>query len=106
MRQHSGALQRKWNRQFTRPIFSGGREKCGLETRLDTAEGVRRLSSNAGRFEDKNVDWCLLSPLAEPTALVSLLSVPTLGCWPSAVPTLELQLFYLLGACLAHAVRR
>jgi len=24
MRQHSGALERKWNRQFTRPIFPAG----------------------------------------------------------------------------------
>ena len=29
---------------------------------------------------DENVNWCLLSSLAEPTALVSLLLVPTLEC--------------------------
>ena len=29
---------------------------------------------------DENVDWCLLSLLTEQTVLVSLLSVPTLGC--------------------------
>ena len=30
---------------------------------------------------DENVDWCLLSLLAEQMALVSSLSVPTLGYW-------------------------
>ena len=36
MRQHSGALERKRNRQFTRPFFpAGAREKCGLGTRLE-----------------------------------------------------------------------
>ena len=32
LRQHSGALERKWNRQLTRFIFPVG-TKCGLETR-------------------------------------------------------------------------
>ena len=38
MRQHSGALERKWNRQLTRPIFPAGaknavwkRDYLGLE---------------------------------------------------------------------------
>ena len=34
MRQHSGTLERKWNRQLNRPYFSGRCEKCGLGTRL------------------------------------------------------------------------
>ena len=51
MRQHSGALERKWYRQLTRPYFSGGREKSGLGTRLGDGHERRRRTESEKKIK-------------------------------------------------------
>ena len=63
MRQHSSTLERKWNRQFTRPIFPAGTKnpvwerdytsKCGLGTRLC----FKMRSGNETTLQNVVLEW-------------------------------------------------
>ena len=41
MHQHSSALERKWNRQFTRPIFPMGTKNTVWRVTINTGPGTR-----------------------------------------------------------------
>ena len=44
MRQHSGALERKWNRQFTRPIFPAGAKNVVWERDYISTDHLVKIS--------------------------------------------------------------
>ena len=56
MRQHSGALERKWNRQFTRPIFPAGAKNTVWERDYSRMVIVRRDIHGACCFVHAAVD--------------------------------------------------
>ena len=78
MRQHSSVLKRKWNRQFTRPIFPAGGEKCGLGMRLGRGVGQGTGIKLSKPFPHYSLLYSNSSPL--PFPLSFLHPLPSLYC--------------------------